>query len=64
MSAAAVAASTLLRSLEDVDELAEALEDGTYLPLPLPLVPFTIVVANAAPLLLPVSPYDDDETDL
>lgn len=59
------AASTLLRSLEDVDELTEALDvDETYLPLPLPLVPLTIVVVNAAPLLPPVSPYDDDETDL
>jgi hypothetical protein len=64
MSAAAVDASMLLRSLEDEDELTEAFDvDETYLPLPLPLVPLTIVV-NATPLLPPVSPYDDDETDL
>lgn len=65
MSAAAADASMLPRSLEDVDELTEAFDvDEMYLPLPLPLVPLTIVVANAAPLLPPVSPYDDDETDL
>ena len=64
MSAAAAAASTLPpRSLEDVDELTEALGE-MYLPLPLLLVPLTIVVANAAPLLPPVSLYVDDETDL
>lgn len=65
ISAAAAAASTLPRSLEDVDELTEALGVvEMYLPLPLLLVPLTIVVANAAPLLPPVSLYVDDETDL
>lgn len=44
----------MLRSLED-DEAVDVEE--TYLPL---LVPLTVVVA-APP---PVSPYDDDETDL
>lgn len=55
--------STLLRSLMDEDEPIEALDVyEAYLLLLLP--PLTIVV-NAAPLLLPpVSPYDDDETDL
>jgi len=65
ISAAAAAASMLPRSLEDVDELTEALGVvEMYLPLPLLLVPLTIVVANAAPLLPPVSLYVDDETDL
>lgn len=56
--------SILLRSLVDEDVPIEALDVGEAYLLLLPLVPLTIVV-NAAPLLLlPVSPYDDDKTDL